>query len=621
VTGLSNARPRDYEQGPLGGNASAARYIAAIAAVTALQVVGFYAIMPGWASWPWSVLAGLPLLVAATQVASAVVNWSITLFVPPRRVPRLDLSTGIPAEFLTLVVVPTLLPHLTAARALPRKLAQHYLANRERNLYFALLTDFCDAATAHVEGDDAILSTAVDGIQALNHRYARTNGRFLLLHRQRCWSSTERRWMGVERKRGKLADLNDVITGQAAVTDRFSSVIGPVPILRCVRYVITLDDDTDLSPGAARSLVSAIAHPLNQAHYDQALRRVVRGYGILQPRTDLVGYGPGASHLSRTMSGRAAVDQYTGDVSDVYQDLFGEGSFVGKGIYDVDAVVRALDGVFPASRILSHDLLEGCYARSGLIGDVIVTERAPQHYHNEIFRRSRWVRGDWQAATWVLPTVPVASGGKIPNPLSALSRWKLLDNLRRSLVKPSLLALAVLAVFAPPSLLVGPILAVVAVPLAPVVIHLAGMLRHGRNVRRAVDDLPELWRQTRLAGADFVFLPYEGVVYATAIVRTWFRLAVGRRLLDWVSTGEVAGRAVGLSGYVARMWPAPLLGLALVGRFVIQPGPATLVLLLPGLAWLAAPVLAELISRPRGESTPAASRRSDPAWAGLLSER
>ncbi|MFC0526672.1 hypothetical protein [Phytohabitans kaempferiae] len=593
-----------------------APYVSAIVATTVFGMVAFYAVV--WpASTPglWLALVALPLLVVAGQVASTVVNWCVTLIVPPRRVPRLDLSTGVPAEFRTLVVVPTMLPDVAAARALTAKLERHFLANPDRNLYFALLTDFCDAVAPHTEHDSAILSTVYEGVQALNRRHAHAGDRFLLLHRQRHWNAAEHKWMGRERKRGKLADLNDVIAGRATTADRFATVAGPVSILPHVRYVITLDDDTALPPGAARSLVSAIAHPLNQASFDPSRRRVVRGYGILQPRVASIGYGAGASQLSRALSGGAAVDQYTGDVSDVYQDLFGEGSFVGKGIYDVAAVVRALDGVIPPDRVLSHDLLEGCYARSGLIGDVILTEGAPRHYHGEISRRSRWVRGDWQAAAWLLPTVPVCGGGRIPNPLSALSRWKLLDNLRRSLVKPSLLALAVLAVFAPPALLAGLIVAIVAVPLTPVAIRLADLLGNSRNLRQARDELPEMWRPAWLALTEVVFLPYEGVVYASAIVRTWYRLAIGRRLLDWVSAGEVAGRAVGLGGYLARMWAAPLLGLVLVGRFATQPGTPTLGLLLLGLAWLAAPVLADVISRSPGQPAPAVSRRSDSAWA------
>ena len=583
-------RPHRAVPGFNGGHPSVAWYISAIVAVTALEMVAFYALVwPASARGPWLVLVGLPLLVAATQVASTAVNWCVTLVVPPRRLPRLDLPTGVPATFRSVVVVPTMLPDVAAARALPARLEQHYLANREQNLHFALLTDFCDAAAPHTADDDAILSTVVDGIEALNRRHARPDSPFLVLHRPRRWSSTEHTWMGIERKRGKLTDLNEVITGRAAVADRFAATAGPVSILPLVRYVITLDDDTDLPPGAARRLVSTIAHPLNRAHYDPRMRRVVAGYGILQPRMSVV------------RSGRPPVDQYTGDVSDVYQDLFGEGSFVGKGIYDVEAVVRVFDGVFPVNRILSHDMLEGCYARSGLVGDVILTEGAQQSYHDEISRRSRWVRGDWQAAAWILPTVPVASGGRTPNPLSALSRWKLLDNLRQSLVKPSLVALVVLALLAPPALVAGPIHAVFAVVLVPTGIRLADLLRHSRNIRQAVDDLPDLWRQMRLALTEILFLPCEGLVYAAAIVRTWYRLAVGRRLLDWVSSSEAARRTVGLGGYLARMWPAPVLGLALVGRFVVQPRPSTLALLLPGLAWLVAPVLADLASRPRDD--------------------
>src|SRR5690606_16845101 len=310
-----------------------------------------------------------------------------------------------------------------------------FLANREAHLHFAVLSDFADAASETMPGDAEVLEAAVSGVKALNARYAPdTSDSFYLFHRPRLWNPQQGVWMGWERKRGKLGEFNRFLRGGS--DGAFSVVIGdPAPLQR-VRYVITLDSDTTLPPDAAPALVGAMAHPLNRAVYDPEQRRVVQGYGILQPR---VGVSLRSAHRSRfaeIQSGHPGVDPYTTAVSDVYQDLFGEGSFTGKGIYDVDAFEQATHGRFPDNSLLSHDLIEGSYARAGLATDVTVYDDCPARYLAFSRRKHRWIRGDWQLLRWLTPRVPGPSGLE-PNPLSLLSRWKLFDNLRRSTVEIS----------------------------------------------------------------------------------------------------------------------------------------------------------------------------------------
>ena len=243
------------------------------------------------------------------------------------------------------------------------------------------------------------------GIRALNARYASEHGEtFFLFHRPRRWNAHERVWMGYERKRGKLADLNALLRNGSP--DRFSAIVGQPGVLATVKYVITLDTDTQLPRDSARQFVAAMAHPLNRPQYDQAAQRVVEGYGILQPRVAVSLPGTNRSPYARLNASEPGIDPYTRAVSDVYQDLFGEGSFIGKGIYDVDAFERALSDRFPENRILSHDLLEGSYARAGLMSDVQLYEEYPARYSTDVNRRYRWIRGDWQIARWAFPRVP-----------------------------------------------------------------------------------------------------------------------------------------------------------------------------------------------------------------------
>src|SRR6185312_10143250 len=454
-----------------------------------------------------------------------------------------------------------------------------FLANRDIHLHFGLLTDFPDASAESLGTDAPLLALAEERIKELNRKYGHgthsaeagdgtdnfpatmpdkdvdasgagadscpQGSPFYLFHRPRRWNPTAKIWMGEERKRGKLGDLNSLLRG--GERDRFSSIVGTTAILSQVRYVITLDTDTQLPRDAARQFIGAIAHPLNAARFGDtgkgAARDVVTsGHGILQPRVSVSLPGTNRSRYARLYGGDPGIDQYTRTVSDVYQDVFDEGSFIGKGIYDVDAVERSLKGRFPADRILSHDLLEGCYVRAGLMSDTELYEEFPARYSADVARRRRWIRGDWQLAGWLRRRVKAPNGRREPNPLSLLSQWKLFDNLRRSLVPAVLTSLLLLAWFVllPEWLCTVFVLAVV---FAPAVIATLS------NLAARPPDLPfaqHLMAVTRAAQQHvaqallaLAFLPYEAFFCLDAITRTMARMVIRRRLLEWNPSSDV----------------------------------------------------------------------------------
>ena len=360
---------------------------------------------------------------AAAECAVRLVNCLCTLLAKPRPIMRLDFSTGIPDDCRTLVAVPTMLTSAQAVRSLAENLEVRYLANQDGNLCFALVTDLPDAASETLPTDAALLECARHEIEKLNARYGGDAGRpseavgpFYLLHRPRKWNPQEEKWMGQERKRGKLAGLNRLLRGDAS---DFSVIVGAIDALSSTRYVITLDTDTQLPCGTARELVAAMAHPLNRPRIDKATRTVVAGHALLQPRVTTTMPEAQRSVFAQLFAGDAGVDPYTYQASDVYQDVFGEGSYIGKGIYDVDAFETVLRDRFPDNRVLSHDLIEGCFARCGLINDVELFEGFPARLPADMSRRHRWTRGDWQIAAWLCRRVPTASQAFAQSALAA----------------------------------------------------------------------------------------------------------------------------------------------------------------------------------------------------------
>ncbi|MEY2158165.1 hypothetical protein AB7867_00155 [Rhodanobacter sp. FW510-T8] len=507
-----------------------------------LVAAAAHARLPAWAL----VAIALPAIVLASQLGLSLLNWMATLAIAPRRLPRMNYTHGIPASARTLVAVPSLIAAAQDVEDLVEALEVRFLGNRDDHLHFALLTDFADAEREALPGDEALLRLARRRIEALNERYADAGAnRFFLFHRPRRWNAGEQRWMGHERKRGKLADLNALLRGNAH--DRFMLIVGDIATLPPVQYVITLDTDTELPRDTAQALVGTIDHPLNRAVYDPERRRVVSGYAILQPRVGISLPSTARSRYAQLYGSDAGIDPYTQMVSDVYQDVFGEGSFIGKGIYAIDPFERALDGRFPENRILSHDLVEGCHARSGLLSDVQLFESCPVRYGDDVKRRHRWIRGDWQLLPWLLPWAPTARDGWRRNALTALSRWKILDNLRRSLVPVAVLALLVAGWLAIVPALSWTLAVLSMVLLPPLLSALLELVQKPREVQ-----LDQHLRAGFRAGMQHLarmalglaWLPHEALYHLDAIVRTLWRMAVSRRhLLQWQTSGEVERRS------------------------------------------------------------------------------
>ncbi len=579
-------------------------YAGGICAMTLLIMGGLARPMWVLGLQGWTLAAFLLVfLLCANQLAVALMNWLSMLLVKPSLLPRLDYSDGIAPECRTMVVVPTMLTSANGVDRLLEKVEIHQLANRDEHLHFALLTDVRDAATEVMPEDEALLQRVSEGVTNLNRKYPSGNGtNFYLFHRPRRWNEGEGLWMGYERKRGKLTEFNALLRGGS--TDCFSTVVGDPSILASIKYVITLDTDTQLPRDAARQLVGTMAHILNRPTFDATRGIVAEGYSILQPRVGVSLPSARRSWFVRIFAGDAGIDPYTRVVSDVYQDIFREGTFIGKGIYDVDAFERALHGRFPENTILSHDLLEACHARSGLVSDVELYEEYPSRYNVDMDRRHRWIRGDWQITQWLLPRVPGSDARRIANPLSVLSQWKIIDNLRRSLVPAAMLLMIIgtwgmLPAFGSLGLVL--ILSVVALP---------GLLATLLSLLRKPTDLPwvmhlrgvaySAMRQLSQIVITLAFLPYDAYVSLDAIGRTLLRLLVThKRLLEWQtsSDSERVTRA-SLAGFYVTMWIAPAVALVCGSLLALHP-PADALLALPVLGlWLIAPGLAWWISLP-----------------------
>jgi cyclic beta-1,2-glucan synthetase len=524
-------------------------YIGMTVALTAiLLALGVAAVLPtGVGNWAlfWLTFAGL---IPASDIAVALVNRIITQQVGATLLPGLELRDGVPPDLRTIVVVPTLLTSLAAIREQIERLEVHYLSNTAGDFIFALLSDWRDADTEQTPEDAVLFDEAAAGIERLNLRYGRTASgpRFFLLHRHRVWNDGEGKWIGWERKRGKLQELNRLLRGARDTT--FMAVGGNVPSLPSgVRYVITLDADTRLPIGAARRLVGKIAHPLNQARFDPERGRVVEGYGILQPRvTPSLPIGDEGSLFQRVFSGPNGLDPYALAVSDVYQDLFDEGSYCGKGIYDVDVFEAALEGQIPENTILSHDLLEGILARAGLASDIEVVEEFPSRYSVAAARQHRWVRGDWQLLPWILGLSGRLRVGSRKTPLPLMGRWKLIDNLRRSLSAPSAMLAMLIAWLMPmPVAAIWTTFILLTIALPPLLPGFSGLIPHRKGI--------SLRNHLRAVGGDFslgllqgafltTFLVHQAWMMLDAVLRTLFRVFVHRRrLLEWVTAAQANG--------------------------------------------------------------------------------
>ncbi|MCI0543798.1 MAG: glycosyl transferase, partial [Actinobacteria bacterium] len=567
-------------------------YLTSVALVTALALaLPLLTIEPGPLRWLLAFLALIP----ASDIGVVLVNRAIAALTHPEQLPSLALPHGPTPELRALVAIPVLLTRPDQVEELVERLEVHYLANPEGALHFALVSDWSDAERPEIEGDIELLAASAEGVAELNTKHGPAPGgadRFLLLHRRRVFNPGQDRYMGWERKRGKLHELNRLLRGATDTT--FITHDSVVP--EGVRYVITLDADSRLPPGAATRLVATIAHPLNRARVDEPLGRVVEGYGILQPRVTAFLRSGGISFFQRVFFPPAGIDPYAAAVSDLYQDLFGEGSYAGKGIYEVDAFEAALEGRIRENTLLSHDLFEGSFARAGLVSNVEVFEEFPSHYEVSLSREHRWVRGDWQLLPWIIG---------MHGPLPPVARLKMADNLRRSLSGPAAL-FTLLASFILPGVphwpWTGFILLALALPgLLPLlerVIPRRTTTPGSVRLRRWGTDA---WRALARTLLQAAFLAHRALNLTDGIVVTLWRLAVTRRgLLTWVTAEEAERRfGLGRAGFIERMSPSMVVGVAgTIAAAIVKPGALAAAVAWSGM-WVVAPFLAHRVSIPR----------------------
>nr|WP_241865552.1 glucoamylase family protein [Paracoccus salsus] len=570
-------------------------YLAAlwIAAFAILGVALMLAGAQGWLAVPL-VLAGLA---PAFEAGSALVNLAVTRTVAPRRLPGLDLAHGIPPDLRCLVAVPVLLNTVEDVADCIERLEVHHLSSTQGAVHYAILSDGPDAASETRPQDADLIAHARRAVARLNETYPSPDGdRFLLLHRRRLWNPEMGVWMGWERKRGKLTELNRLLRG---ATD--TSFVAPCAVPQYVRFVITLDADTRLLRDTVRRLVGKMAHPLNAPHFDADAGRVTQGYSVMQPRvTPALPVGAQGSIYQQINASHGGIDAYAAAISDIYQDLFGEGSFTGKGIYDVDAFQAALAGRVPDNTMLSHDLFEGDLARAALVSDIEVVEDFPARHDIAARRQHRWVRGDWQLLPWL--TGRAATG---QSAISALGRWKIIDNLRRSLTAPLTLA-ALGAGWLLPLPGAAAWTALVLVMLAlPYMLPLPFALLPGRAGITAHSHLAALTRDARTAAGrialDIALLPDTAARMADAILRTGLRLyGTHRNLLEWMTSAHTSQRGrLGPLAQYRDMAGGVVLGLVVAG-VALALNPVAWPLVAPiALLWLVSPLIAFQVSRAR----------------------
>ena len=549
------------------------------------------------------VLAILPL----SEFAVSLVNWLMTHALPPRLLPKLEFKGGVPAQYRTFVVVPAMLTGRKEITALLDRLEMHYVRNSEPELKFGLLTDFSDASTEQMEADADLVDFAVAGIRRLNSTYGQNGKPFYLFHRRRQWNDREGTWMGWERKRGKLVEFNRLLQGDTnttyAVMEGDLSVLPTNSSLSAFPFVITLDADTQLPLGSARRLIGTLAHPLNRAELSADGSCLVHGYSILQPRVTVHLSEGNKSRFTQLFANAKGIDPYTTAASDVYQDLFGEGSFTGKGIYDVHAFETILDQTFEENQILSHDLIEGCHARVGLVTDIEVIDGYPTRYDADARRTHRWVRGDWQIAPWLFRHVP-CPGGCRRNRLSLLSSWKIFDNLRRSLVPPGLCLYLLATWFLVPAFALAwsvPAWLCMAFPMIATLLG-AGMglpkweywATYGRTVGA------DLLRTAVQSAILIACLPHKAYLMVDAITRTLVRQTITRRkMLEW-ETAAATERRLAKSQWSTILNMSFVTALSIVVAIVL-PIPAWPAATPWLLAWAVSPLLAHYISLPLRE--------------------
>lgn len=558
---------------------------------------------PGiWSMFLAAVISFLPIW----SISIGLVHWLVTRICKPQYIPKLELKDGIPEEYRSMVVIPTLLTDEKRVMELVEQMEVFYLANQEENLHFALIGDYKDGPNEHEEKDESIINAGRRLIGELNNKYDRQDI-FYFFHRHRQWNRSQSSWMGWERKRGALTEFNALLTGSKNTS--FSVQVGDLSILDKIKYVITLDADTQLPRDNAKKLIGAMAHPLNKPVLNDEGTRVIDGYGLMQPRIGISVDSASRSFFSLTFSGQTGVDPYTTAVSDVYQDLFQEGIFTGKGIYNPEIFNKVCSDAIPENSVLSHDLLEGSFVRAGLVSDIELIDGYPAHYIGFSLRLHRWVRGDWQLLPWLLPKVRNRKGEKTANPINMLSRWKVLDNMRRSLLPIALYLMIILSfIVLPGSVGLWLFLALLTL-LQPLATDLTGRLisGSGNHSRSSFSSIFEGTRNMVIQIVlTFVFLAHQAYLMTDAVLRSVWRVSISHRnMLEWVTAADSDRKFRGeLRDYWNRMKEAVFLSLIFcLTAAYIRPETWYLSMVFT-LSWILSPYIAYQTGKPKGKRVP-----------------
>lgn len=539
--------------------------------------------------WWKYVLATLGIIIPSSEIVISILNWSINYLTTPRFIPKLEFKEGIPEECSAVVIIPTLLNNEKRVHDLVSDMEVYYLANQEKNLYFALLGDFKDSNNEHEDEDKRIIEAALREIKNLNERYCKDKEEiFYFLNRPRKYNEKQGIWLGWERKRGKVMEFNALLRGDNNTS--YNVVSGNMKSLQKIKYVITLDADTQLPRDAAKSLIGAMAHVLNKPNIDKHNKKVSRGYGLMQPRISVGTISADKTLFSKIFSGETGIDMYTTAVSDVYQDLFGEGIFTGKGIYDVDTFNYMLKDEIPENTVLSHDLLEGSYVRTALVTDLELIDGYPAYYNSSAIRLHRWVRGDWQLLPWIFKK----------SPLNKLSRWKLIDNLRRSLLSPSIIILIALSFSLLPRSDKWLIVAILAL-LCPILFDVSEAVVSpikGISLSGRIDNGKTAVEQIFLI---FCFLPYQTYLMLDAVIRTLYRIFISKKnMLEWMTAADAEvklGRK--LKNFIQSMWIGSIIAIIILALAVNRSINAGLFMLPSCVIWFFSPIIAYAISKER----------------------
>jgi cellobiose phosphorylase len=549
-----------------------------------------------------SIVAGCFSLIPASDIAITIVNWIVTYKCEPSILPKLEYKDGITEDATTMVVIPTLVPNEKVLEELLEKLQVYYLGNKDKNIYFGVAGDFKDSDTEFQPSDENIIKKALDGIKALNHKYATDEERFFYFHRYRQFCEKQQKWMGWERKRGALVEFNELLTGAKdtsyhVISGDLSHIVGKI------QYIITLDADTNLPIDTARKLIGTISHPLNKGVLNKEKGIIEEGYGLIQPRIGVDVESASKSTFTRIFAGQGGIDPYTTATSDVYQDLFGEGIFTGKGIYNLSVFNEILGGVIPDNTVLSHDLLEGSYVRTGLTTDIELIDGYPAKYNSFIMRLHRWIRGDWQLIRWLGAKLKNRTGKVVDNPLSNLSKWKVFDNLRRSLTSLSLLLLLILGItIFPGKSFVWVAFASISL-FFPCLIECFNYMtkKYYKTARERTNGnliygFRAVCYQTLL---NFVFLPYHAFMMLDGIVRTLYRVYISKKnLLEWVTAADVEKKLKNDTvSFIKRMKVAIFVGVFLIALvWGVSPNNLGYALII-GSVWVISPIIAYKVSK------------------------